>query len=264
MQFAKNLTRLKTAVSKLYHMKGVSVDVPINERVGFLRELEGEYDIPPYVNMSMVPRLVKMLLDANNMGADEIINNTTPKGEKLGKWLFKSHIPEEIISQTFATVIPAGKFEITCKFNDIIRMSESKHFDSCLRIGSGHENETQILYNLWDKHIALIVMRDSKGDFVYRRLIGVGDCTPFDNTPILRINRKYGNGPSYDIIRKAIQNKHKELRTQFTCARSGFSSDQFIYRPEPIPHEMRVYHRWDDAVSEIEYSRYSVSTEAPK
>lgn len=205
------------------------VAVPRDKR---LLDIQGVYECPGSVNSVKIPDLVRLLMDANDIPLSCLVSGLTPKGERLGKWLGKCKVPENTISQAFDAVSKPVKVEITCRFNDILRMAETKHFKSCLRNSSQYGYQLQRWIYLQDKYVALAVVRDTNGQFKYRRVIGLVK-NPNGNIG-LRIGRAYGyvNGPTFASLQLVLNQK-----TRYPCyLTDAYSSHTHsVYRPEPFP-----------------------------
>lgn len=89
-------------------------------------------------------------------------------GMKPGKWLKRLKGVEDETCQMFADSFKTEKvkLEITCRYQDILRMSTSRHFKSCT--SPGKSNESQIKGYLLNPAIFMIVIRDRSGDFRFR------------------------------------------------------------------------------------------------
>src|SRR5688572_12763263 len=76
-----------------------------------LRKLEGKYTCKAHLKAD-VPVAIEQLLNWNNMGAENVLSGKTNTGQCLGKWLKKSHIPDDEISRLFNSVSPEKEIEL--------------------------------------------------------------------------------------------------------------------------------------------------------
>lgn len=160
----------------------------------------------------MVPTLITLLLQHNNVdvtqafmtGVVKIGNRET----KLGKWLVNSNVPEALVSEAFnKAYITSSSFEVTTRYKDLLRMAKSRHYHSCFE--SVSFNGRQILKYLEDRDVALVVLRDSKGDFQARATIRLSMFEMAVDSSIhtfygLVVNPVYGNGLSHKSIADAL------------------------------------------------------------
>ncbi len=174
-----------------------------NRRMDKLLEWHGQkIEIPPSVIADKVPLIVKELLRVNSLGLETLAKGVLPKGQKVGKWLVSSHVPEALVSQAMNAVVPQGFVEFTCCFKDIARMAASKHYESCIK----NLYRKQILCYLKDPTIGLFVKRDTKGDFNFRVVARLG--LDHKNRQCLAINhyKYYGSGLDFKLLADQAEN----------------------------------------------------------
>lgn len=107
---------------------------------------------------------INWLFAANKLNLSDCILKGKVGEVNLGKWLKHSHVPEALISQVCAAKIPQADFVLTTRYRDLVRMADSKHYDSCIKnskIGS-------LNYYLHKKNVFMLVVRDARGDFSSR------------------------------------------------------------------------------------------------
>lgn len=104
------------------------------------------------------------------------------------------------------------RFKVSCRFNDIIRCSETNHFTSCFRKGRMHES--QPFLRCVDPTWVVIYVPDKHGNFLGRSLAQYV-AQPFTGgqEPHLRVDKIYGNQLTFEDIK--IMLKH------ITCRYSG-------------------------------------------
>jgi hypothetical protein len=111
------------------------------------------------------------------------------------------------------------RFKLSCQFKDLLRSSETKHFKSCFRKGSWHS--LQPMLRCKNPKFGVIYVPDRSGDFkarafVHLELEGVyGHPSEELNffglykerkwlERALVVDKVYGNGLSFEIIRKTL------------------------------------------------------------
>ena len=96
-----------------------------------------------------------------------------------------------------------GPFKLSCRFNDILRASNSKHFISCFRKGGTHEKQRE--KRCVNPHWAVIYVPDRSGNFIGRAFV----CWK-DN--ILEVSKIYGNKLDFKIIKAHMSNINIQCR----------------------------------------------------
>lgn len=134
-----------------------------------------------------------------------IAQNKSPNGRRLGKLLNQRGCSEEEIQQLMKVFRSNAevKFELSCRYKDLLRMADTKHYASCLAQWRG----IQKLRYLANPDVAIVFIRDSKGDFVARCLVRL--LKTESGELVLGLNRMYGNGLSHEQIAHALRNRIK-------------------------------------------------------
>jgi len=132
-----------------------------------------------------------------------IADNRLPDGRRFAKFLGQNGVPETIIQDIVkrTRVSQSVEFELSVRYKDLLRMSDTQHFVSCFRGWRGGQK----LRFLADNCIALVLIRDSKGDFKSRSIVRLLETE--DKKIVLGCNRIYGNGLSMDIISSGLSGK---------------------------------------------------------
>ena len=105
---------------------------------------------------------------------------------KLTKWLDRIGINPEIVSVIGGLIEPV-KFRVSCRHNDLLRLSESKHYDSCFKNIIG----IQQLRYLADPDIGIVYIPDKSGKYKWRSLLRL--VTNSEGKYCLFLHKQYGN-----------------------------------------------------------------------
>lgn len=176
------------------------------ERNWALKWFEGFYDTEASIDKLGYSYVIPPILEKFQISDEQIINNKAPNGHgTLSRFLTKKKVDKRYIDAIFTAVTKPSKVEITCDFDDILRMSETKHFRTCVS-NNGGSNIVQKLFFLMDPYVALIVIRDKNNEFQFMKL-----CYLLKNekgeTSFMLEDKRYGNGPSSDAIAQAIKKR---------------------------------------------------------
>lgn len=171
-----------------------------------LKDLQTTIKLQKMVNLDIVPDLVKMLLQANELDTSEVLRAGMVGNKKLGKWLQQAHVPEAMITQAFRAIGAELELKISTRFKDIVNAVVSPHFNSCL--GGFHSDQLKVY--LEDPSLAVLLSYDSKGRVYSRnwirlvRVTGIGyrvssrytdASTPKDHWPFgVYVYNQYGGG----------------------------------------------------------------------
>lgn len=137
-------------------------------------------------------------------------------------------------------------FHLSCKVTDIMRMSVTPHYSSCMRLPSEDDNQggayyKQIAYEVANPYVAIVFVRDKAGHFKGRillRMLRILKTGEF----VLGLQRQYGC-LSQKVVAKALWDEYKlkcydiyggseEKLTTFPIygpARLKIYSDQNVY-----------------------------------
>ncbi len=154
----------------------------------------------PFFNPNSTNDLIKLLLHHNKIDLAEAFLSGKIGNKKTTKWLTDSHVPEAMVSQAASGVSTCADVEFTIDFEDILLMSDSPHYDSCL----SRERKGQIVHYLRNPGMGMLVIRGKNG-FTFRMIARVGlirhhmiECLFLNESKI------YGKGPPIDKIGKAL------------------------------------------------------------
>lgn len=132
-------------------------------RVDVLRKLEGIYYVNTYVGDVFSPLFIYCDLNLWHGGK---ISTVTARGMKISRVLVKAGFSSDEVSR-FMKCFIKDEVVISCKFNDILRMGESKHFTSCLSYKKGCYR-TALDWYLSNPDVAIIFKRDRGGEMLWR------------------------------------------------------------------------------------------------
>lgn len=197
------ITKL-VAFSKGYGKKHpLTVDkVHVVKRVDRLQELEGwyEYDqLPPEDH----PIYQRLCLDWGSQVVKEALKTKLVGKIRLGRYLAKLGISSDEASK-FICLIGKGRFKISCRYNDFLRVAETKHYASCMEGWRG----LQLLRDLADPDMVCVYEPDKSGKMkcrMFARLLAVKSVSSFTifrsqedvlrgGEIVLGLYRIYGNG----------------------------------------------------------------------
>jgi len=148
------------------------------ERTKFLRSIEGWY--------TSEKTSLDMLVEASGLGdLPKYLKKTVPGIDE--------RMIKEVVDKNSGV-----KFKLSTKYNDILRCSKTKHFDSCLNPKGCNKNAPRLYLKC--KDVAVIFVPDSKGDFL-ARVFAVA------NGKQLILLRKYGNANWEKMLETLRKNK---------------------------------------------------------
>lgn len=196
-------------------------------RMQTLQNLVGKYTTLPYVDISKIHPIIKGLLDLNKINAEEAFLSGIIGRKKIGKWLKDAHFPDDMISRTISEAVrPPFDFEITVDFKDILRMSKSKHYTSCLNT----KGNLAIYEYLRNPSMGLIVARGPTGDFSFRAIINVGLIRGSMQECLIICNgRSYGVSPGFDFIGAALEKTNLPIFVSPFGTMNSLSSSTVIF-----------------------------------
>jgi len=136
-----------------------------------------------------------------------IVEKRLPDGRRLAKYLLQNSPPFMdqngwgLMVDSFMRMVSGlsrVSFEFSCRYKDLLRMADTKHFGTCFSSWRG----IQKLRFLANPDIALVLIRDSKGDFLARVIVRL--LKTEDSELVLGLNRVYGNGLTHRQIAAAL------------------------------------------------------------
>jgi hypothetical protein len=152
-------------------------------------------------SMKFTKWLMKMLLEEKNRSTD-----TYREVLYLSHFAFScmkmkgEFTPENFVSQTGKLIADKMEFKLSCRYNDLLRLADTKHYSSCLK----YTKISQLPKYLADPDIGVIFVADKAGKFIWRALIRL--CLNPEPTKafphVLLIYRHYGNAPFHLIYKK--------------------------------------------------------------
>ena len=159
-------------------------------------------------------------------------NPTTPKeyqhliklyeesGSRLSltRWAIRNLYLDEASASKLGNFL-AGKFsfKISCRFNDLLRLSDTPHFGSCFAYDSKVFRGTQMFKYVADPDVAVVYVPDKSGKFLWRALIRLCVSKDNSNKVCLVLYRSYGNADELSIFREL----EKIAPLYFACGHYG-------------------------------------------
>lgn len=163
----------------------------------------GPLKIRGATDLDKVDNLVTSLLTANKFNPVDVISSGMVGKKKLSKWLKEGHIPDDMISRAVAACPKDIAVEFTTSFEDILNMSDSTHYQSCLK----SSYPMQIYYYLRNPGMGMFVVRSSNNSgFLFRAIARIG-LIPGCMEQCLVVNdyKYYGSGPDWKELGAALE-----------------------------------------------------------
>lgn len=126
---------------------------------------------------------------------------------------FLERVPELRALEGWYTV-DGLPIKFSCKFNDILRCSRTRHFISCFRKGGRYD--TQPALRCLDSTWAIVYTPDNRGDFLGRAFVHYDK-----ESGTYSVDKIYGNKLTYQHIEKMFI-----MRLEKQCRYSG--SDTYL------------------------------------
>lgn len=175
-------------------------------RVKFLRDLERVVPLSQEEILDMhFSEIRSIYLHEMSINISQIYkiwkNNPDPKKLSFSKALLKLGVPSNYISLILNDVCNKGsELRISTRFKDILRMSASPHYISCLREGGGSEESR--LFHLLNPNIAIAYVPDKAGHMLFRAILHAVDF----NGPRVMIDNPYGERFFVRALEKELGN----------------------------------------------------------
>ena len=215
-----------------YWKKAFAFDIAkvhIEKRVDKLRDLEGWYDYACINDEdSQISEILKRLREELGETIEkEILETHLIRGTRIGRFLISQMEIKPDLSARFVESIQRGRFFLSCRFNDFLRIAETKHYRTCMTNWRG----LQMIRDLADSDLCVIFEPDRAGkmkcrckarlliasDKIYETRMGeptvrekidaLSRAVIRDGETILGLYRIYGNGFSHRTITKALSEK---------------------------------------------------------
>lgn len=145
---------------------------------------------------------------------------------KFSRWLAANGITDQKQIKALIETDKIVKFKVSCEYNDILRCSVTKHYDSCLSPG-GCNSHAPREYCSSVPNVAVVFVADASGKFLGRFFIV---HVPVGDVNFIVPARIYGNIPAQAMLETIAE------RTPMQLARYSdvFETDQFA----------KVYDNW--------------------
>jgi len=130
---------------------------------------------------------------------------------KITRWLLRKGIINKAQASEYGKQLNNKiDFKLSCRYNDLLRLAETKHYKSCF---SGNLGKQQ-LHFLSDPDVALLYVPDKSGKYLWRRLVRLmmEDKPPYNYC--LFVYKAYGN--SNDRLILQTMNKVIPLFEDYT------------------------------------------------
>lgn len=164
-----------------------------------LRNLVGDY----VVQSDYAGTDIELHEQVKNLFPDQTPKPYLYNGRRLGAHLIKEGIEPNRVSQYIEDIPKCVVFTVSCDLRDIVRIGETKHYKSCLRLeGAWHSTLPAYCEN---PRVAVAFTRDRGGSFIGRSLLFL--CKSISGENVLGINKTYGNILSPEIIAKGLKSK---------------------------------------------------------
>lgn len=129
----------------------------VRDRHIALQAVEGWYTVPSFIPENFAPLYKEWQSSLTQL--------------KFTKWLIKNkhHNPDEVAKLGEMLVKETASFKISCRHNDLLRLADTPHYNSCLK--SWGKQGAQQFYYLSDPDMALVYVPDKSGKFKWRCLL---------------------------------------------------------------------------------------------
>lgn len=160
-----------------------TVSVDMRNRSSVLRDLEGWFEVPVILDSS-TESLYNEYLQANT-------------SMKFTKWLTKVKQLNNTVISEIGRNIKTTSVKLSCKFSDLTRLGETKHYISCMRQYQSYGKQ-QLKY-IADPDVAVLYIPDASGKYIWRSIIRL--VVDDNGEYCLVCYKPYGNGPSAAILK---------------------------------------------------------------
>jgi len=159
-------------------------------------------------------------------------------GMKIGKFLVKKNLPEAVVSG-WLQQRGQGKFKFSCKFNDLLRMAETKHFTSCFK----NTRANQLLHHLYERDVAVIFEPSENGDMKSRCIVRLLNHPEKKGEHVLGLYKMYGDGFTHNDVARALDGKME----CYTLLRSFNDTESTELKTGGIYNYTVIVPDWSDA-----------------
>ena len=248
---------------KLLVNKGFDIKLlRFQRRNNFLRNLEGVYQFDYFddTNLSLYHNLERDIFERCKISlwknekpskyvtqdSQFLSQNKIRIGEKLSRVLINNFKYDKNLVARFMERFKKGEFVFSCDSKDIVRMSSTKHFTSCMNIDNGGKN-IQLMIELNNPNIAICYIKDKAGFYIGRCLVRSLISKFGEN--VVGLQPIYGNILTHKIIANALKNKVK----CFYLSRSNVVNRDFQDLREIDSHHNPIFKHqpWVDVTHQI-------------
>lgn len=181
-------SRLERERKKMLNPK---TKLDIRRRHPVLRSVEGWYSMSSVIT-DIVTR-DQSILDLR----DQYTQSRTQ--QKFTRWLIRNKgLSENVVADIGKLTSDTGiKFRISCRHNDLLRLGETNHYDTCMNQWRG----VQQLRFLADPDIAIVYVADAAGKFQWRSLLRLVLSPEGERMKYSLLSyRPYGNALEFAIL----------------------------------------------------------------
>jgi hypothetical protein len=158
---------------------------------------------------------------------------------KFTRWLSRNDLLPHSEIVKIGELLVDVTFKISCRHNDLVRLAETSHYESCFK---GWRGVQQLRY-LADPDLAVVYVPDKSGKFMWRSLIRLMIDPQNPNGFAFAIYKPYGNSNVLSIYKKLdsiYPLYNQESRYSYNVERKTLSSASV--------HSNNIvgYHVWSD------------------
>jgi hypothetical protein len=185
-------------------VSGSDKKVDLRPRHSILQAMENWYHASP-----VIPKEYEILIEKYKESKSRL---------SLTRWAIRNMYLDEAGASRLGSFLSGSfSFKLSCRFNDLLRLSDTPHFKSCFDYDSEFFRGAQMFKYSADPDIAVVYVPDKSGKFLWRALIRI--CVIKDNPDklCLVLYRSYGNADELSIFREL----DKIAPLYFACGVTG-------------------------------------------
>lgn len=212
-------TRFKNASTRSKQPK-----INLRPRNVVLREIEGWYTATPQIPKEYLSLHHEYLRSGSTL--------------KFTRWLTLNATLSHKQISAYGTLVKPVDFKISCSYNDLLRLDDTKHYHSCLSDISFYG--PQRLRYLEDPDICVCYVPDAAGKFEWRVLLRL---VLVNRSYALVMHRVYGNGPT-----QTINERLSELLPVYSAIdiRNKVVNPTYLFSPSRILDKSKHRPIWTD------------------
>lgn len=217
--------------SKVKASKSLVSKADIRDRAKTLLAIEGWYEVVGGLEGEML-----------GLHSEYLASNSAMK---FTRWLTRRGVDQSEVSNVGQQMVHAS-VKFSCGHNDLMRLADTQHYKSCMRVGSPAGG--QQLHYLADPDMALIFIPDAAGKYKWRALIRL--VNDDEGKPALVHYKPYGNGPSDSIFRfLSAKSEIKVYRAvDIKLAADSYLDAKTFVSPTVCNNAMLIHPIWTDHI----------------